>query len=65
MKECDKIKKIEGLVKKIIVSIFILYGFNVLINPLNILIPINIINISLLTIFGTPAIIALVFLLIF
>lgn len=59
------IKKAKNIIKNIIISMCILYAFNVLINPLNIIIPINILNIGLITIFGAPALIALVFLLIF
>lgn len=55
------LKKIINLMKKIFISIFLLYGLNILINPLKILIPINIITISSITLLGLPAMFALIF----
>lgn len=54
------IKKILILLKKIIFGIFIIYGYNILASPLNLFIPINIITISLVTILGMPALLALI-----
>lgn len=55
------IKKIFKIVRRIIVSSLLLYGYNVVAAPLNILVPINFINIGLLTILGFPALFALIF----
>ncbi|MCI8446765.1 MAG: hypothetical protein HFH31_04640 [Bacilli bacterium] len=49
------IKKFFQFFKRIIVSGFILYGFNIIVAPLNIMIPLNIITILALAILGIPA----------
>lgn len=53
-------KKIFSIIKRIIVSSFVLYGYNLIVGPLNMVIPINIITVGLLTIFGVPALVALI-----
>lgn len=58
------IKKLYSLLKKIVISAFILYGYNLIVTPLNLIIPINIITILLLTLFGIPALFALIIILI-
>ena len=58
------IKKIFKIINKIIVNAFILYGYNLLVTPINLTIPINLITITLLTIFGLPALFALIIILI-
>lgn len=45
------VNKAFYIVKKIIISILILYGFNIFTQPYNINIPINIITILFITIF--------------
>ena len=52
--------KILILVKRMIFSFFLLYAYNVIVEPLNLNIPINIITLSLLTIFGVPALVSLI-----
>lgn len=54
------IKKLVSLMKRIIVSAFILYGYNLIAAPLNIIIPINVITVLLLSIFGIPALLSLI-----
>lgn len=54
------LRKIFNIIKKIVVSAFILYGYNLLVGPLNLYIPINIITVLLLTIFGIPSLISLI-----
>lgn len=58
------IKRIFKLISKIIISIFILYGFNLIAAPINIIIPINIITVLALTILGIPALVALILILV-
>lgn len=53
------LKKIYKLLKTIIVSIFLIYAFNLIAAPINVIIPMNIITILLVCIFGIPAILAL------
>lgn len=55
-------KHIWNVVKKVIIAIFMLYGINLLISSLNILIPINIVSIILVSLLGVPGIITLVIL---
>ena len=49
------IKKFIEIVKKIVFSSFLLYGYNILIEPLELIIPINIITVGFISIFGIPA----------
>lgn len=52
-------KKIYGLLKRIVISAFLLYSFNLVMSPLNILIPINLITVSILVVLGIPGLISL------
>ena len=54
------LKKIFELIKKIVFSVFIIYGFNLIAEPLNLVIPINIITVGLITILGMPALLSLI-----
>lgn len=49
------VKKIIKALKKIVFSSFLLYGYNILIEPLGLIIPINIITVGIISIFGIPA----------
>lgn len=53
------IKKIMKYIKKLIMSFFMLYGYNLIV-PARAIIPINIITVLLLTIFSVPALIILI-----
>lgn len=57
--------KIFNIFKKFILSFIILYGFNTIGNNFNIIIPINMITISIITVLGLPALFSLVLLLVF
>ncbi len=54
------LKKIFSIIKKIIYSFFLIYGYNVLASPLNLIIPINIITVALVMLFGFPTLISLI-----
>lgn len=54
------IKKIYELMKRIIFSIFLLYSFNLVMAPLELIVPINLITVSAITILGFPALISFV-----
>ena len=54
------LKKFLKIIKKIIFSAFLLYGYNILALPINVIIPINIITILIITILGIPALFALI-----
>ena len=57
------LKKISKIIRNIIISIVLLYSLNLLLQPININIPINVINVAIVTIFGIPAIISLIIIL--
>ena len=48
------------IVKRIIFSSFLLYGYNILAAPLNIIIPINYVNIGVISILGIPSLFSLI-----
>lgn len=53
-------KFILFVVKKIILSAFILYGYNLIAVNFNMIIPINVFTLGFITFLGSPALIALV-----
>lgn len=55
------LKIVLKAVKRIVFSSFLLYGYNLLVSPLNLIVPINVITVSALSIFGIPALISFVF----
>ena len=48
------------LIKKIIVSMFVLYGFNIVSSNFNLMVPINIYSTSFVMLFGFPGLFTLV-----
>lgn len=52
--------KIVKLLKRIIFSALLLYSYNLLAESLNLIIPINIVTISILTILGVPSLFFLI-----
>ena len=58
-------KNIFVVIRKITISFFLLYAFNLIVQPLNIVIPINIVTVLSLSILGIPALISLVIMCIF
>jgi len=52
--------KLFKLVKRIIFSAFVIYGYNVIAEPLKIIIPINFITVGSMTILGFPALFAFI-----
>ena len=57
-------KKVLELLKKILLSFVILYGFNTIGSNFSLVIPINAITITLITFLGFPALLSLVLLLV-
>jgi len=53
-------KKIFSVMKKIVLAAFILYGFNLIMSPLSILVPINIITVLVVTLLGFPGLFGLI-----
>lgn len=58
-------KFIFKVVKRIIISSFLLYGYNLLVQPIGLIIPINVITVGSLTVLGVPALMGLIFIMIF
>lgn len=58
------LKKIFTILKRIVMAVFLLYGYNLLAVPLNFIIPINIITVSLVAILGIPALLSLILVLV-
>jgi len=59
------LKFILKIIKRIIISSFLLYGYNILVQPINLTIPINIFTIVAISILGVPALLSLIFIMIF
>lgn len=59
------LKRLFKFIQKMIVSAFILYSYNVIASPLNLIVPINLFTILILTILGLPALFGLIIILLF
>jgi len=59
------LEKLFDFIKKIIVGALLLYGFNLITAPLNILIPINMLTVLIVSLLGTQGLCCLILLLIF
>ena len=55
-------KKVLSLLKKVILSFIILYGYNLIASNFNMVIPINIITVGVVAILGVPSLVALLLL---
>jgi chromate transport protein ChrA len=60
----NMLNKIFKFLKRIIITIFLLYGYNVLMEPLKLIIPINFITVLSISIFGLPALLSFIIILI-
>ena len=58
------LKFIFKIIKRIIVSSFLLYAYNLLVQPIGLIIPINVFTVGALTILGVPALLALIFIMV-
>lgn len=54
------LKKVFNLIKKIIVSVLLIYAYNKLALPLDIIIPINVVTVLMVALCGIPSILMLV-----
>ena len=54
-------KKIFSIIKRVVLAVICIYAYNKLTLPLNIVIPINVFTVSLVTLCGIPAIVMLIF----
>lgn len=59
------IKKIFQILKKIVMSAFLIYGYNLISAPLNLIIPINFITVFCVSIFGFPTLLSFIVILLF
>ena len=57
------LKNIFNIIKKIVLVAFILYGFNLLMSPLSIIIPINIITLLIVSFLGFSGLLGLIIIL--
>ena len=58
------LKFILKVVKRIIISSFLLYGYNLLVQPIGLIIPINVFTVGALSILGVPALLCLIFIMV-
>lgn len=49
------LKKIFKILKKVILACFLLYGYNLIAMPLGVIIPINLITVFFISLFGVSA----------
>lgn len=54
------LNKIINILKRVVFSSFLLYGYNLIAVPLGIIIPINIITILILVVLGYPSLFSLI-----
>ena len=59
------LKIVFEVIKRIVISFFLLYAYNLIIQPIGLIVPINIFTVAALTILGVPALLALIFVLVF
>lgn len=58
------LRRIFNIIKKVVFYSFLLYGYNLVASPLGVVIPINFITIGAMTIFGVPALLSFIVMLI-
>lgn len=59
------LKKLFIIIRKVTVSFFLLYAYNLIIQPLGLIIPINVITVLSISILGIPALLSLIALSVF
>ena len=59
------LKILFKIIKRIVISSFLLYGYNLIVQPIGLIIPINVITIGAISILGVPALLCLIFIMIF
>lgn len=53
-------KRFLNLIKKVVFSFLLLYGLNILINSFNVVIPMNVFTLGIVTFLGVPGLVSLV-----
>lgn len=59
------LKKLFIILRRITVSFFLLYAYNLVIQPLNLIIPINFITVLSISVLGIPALLSFIVLSVF
>lgn len=59
------LKYLFKMIKRIIISSFLLYGYNIIVQSLGLIIPINIVTVGTLTLLGVPSLLCLIFIMLF
>lgn len=54
------LKKIFGVIKRVVMAVLFIYAYNKFALPLNVIIPINVITVLLVSLCGIPSILMLV-----
>ena len=52
------------IIKRIVISSFLLYGYNLLVQPIGLTIPINVFTVGALSILGVPVLLCLIFIMV-
>ncbi len=58
------LKLIFKIIKRIIISSFLLYAYNLVVQPVGLIIPINVITVGIISILGVPALLSLIFIMV-
>ena len=58
------LKLVFKIIKRIVISSFLLYAYNLLVQPVGLIIPINVITVSAISILGVPALLSFIFIMI-
>ncbi len=58
------LKLIFKVIKRIVISSFLLYAYNLLVQPVGLIIPINVITVGVISILGVPALLSLIFIMV-
>lgn len=54
------LKKIIKIVKKVVFSFLLIYGYNLVISPINMMVPLNILVITYVSLLGIPAFLSVI-----
>ncbi len=58
------LKLIFKIIKRIIISSFLLYAYNLIVQPVGLIIPINVITVGVIALLGVPALLSLIFIMV-
>ena len=58
------LKILFKIIKRVVISSFLLYAYNLIVQPIGLIIPINFFTVGALTILGVPALLSLIFIMV-